>query len=130
MKKQFEFCLTGYGYLNDLDMTEKTAKARIQVMPLAVDSGDAFPDAIFLECDIAPELLAEIRRLDKKCPVTGGVVLRFRVVYTRFGFCHEGRQPYDPSHMLQMHGKLVAIEEWFRDGTRQHKAFSASAAKG
>jgi hypothetical protein len=118
MEKCQLFSLSGYGIVQDINLTRKIATLRIEVTSLSRDAGEKRDDQIIIECQALPELKKKLEYLDQQYPAQEGVTAWFRVVYHRVEFC----QPKNPSekgssHLLKLKGELQAIENWLRDGT-------------
>lgn len=109
--------LAGQGYLLDLDMTLTPAKAIIAVLPSAsqAEEHSSHPDQVILECDVAPELTAELARLNRCYPVSEGVQVRFSACYDRFGACHAGQHEADPTNLLTLKSRLMQVSAWRQD---------------
>ena len=112
------FALCGYGYIQDLDLTGKVPRLRIEVASIMADASEPLTDQILIDCDALPELKRKLTYLDRQFPAQEGVSAWFRVVYHRLAFC-QMRDPTEKhsSTRLRLMGELQAIEHWLHDGS-------------
>lgn len=117
MEKCKQFALSGYGYVQDINLTGEVATLRIEVTSLSPDASETLKDQIIIECKVLPRLKKRLEYLDSQYPAQAGVTAWFQVVFHRVEFC----QPKKPAekgspHLLKLKGELQAIENWLRDG--------------
>ena len=56
MEKCKQFALSGYGYVQDINLTGEVATLRIEVTSLSPDASDILKDQIIIECKVLPRL--------------------------------------------------------------------------
>lgn len=117
MEKCKQFALTGYGYVQDMDLTGEVATLRIEVTSLLQDASETLKDQIIIECKALPRLKKRLGYLDRQYPAKEGVTAWFQVVYHRLDSC-QVKKPTNPHSplILKFSGELQAIEHWLRDG--------------
>lgn len=117
MKKYKQFSLTGYGYVQDLDLTEEVSTLRIQVASWSPDASESLQDQIIIHCTASLRLKKRLQMLDRQYPVSEGVTAWFQVRYC--GVARYQAKAVSPgaSDILWLKGELLAIENWLRDGS-------------
>lgn len=122
MEKCRTLALTGYGYIQDLNLIGEKPSLRIEVASLSPDADTvAIPDRIIIECTATSERLRKrLDMLDRQHPAIEGVTAWFQVQYLRMINIHPRATPGHSSYRLILSGELLAIEHWLRDGTRSY----------
>lgn len=112
-KEYNEFCLSGYGYLEDIRKGEKYMIVRIKMRTIGQS------DEIILDCIVDNLiLLSLLNPMYQAHTQAHSVLLRFSCVYSSVGSCYLGMTIEDPAHMLTLHAKLISVGEWYCDGRR------------
>lgn len=122
MEKCRTLALTGYGYIQDLNLLGEKPSLRIEVVSLSPDAADmVIPDQIIIECKATSERLRKrLETLDRQHPAIEGVTTWFQVQYLRTIDVHPRVTPGHSPYQLIFAGELLAIENWLRDGTRSY----------
>ncbi len=111
MGKYQPFSFRGCGYVQDLELTDHTAKLSIQVVQLPPNE---CADTVNLECTISPALQEKIRQLNLRCPYTSGVMVWFDVVFSSLGACFSDASS-NSSQIVLLKGELETVRSWKRD---------------
>lgn len=118
MRNLLRFCLTGFGYLEGIDATEKeSVSARLRVMQLPFsDVSDPALEEVTVNCVTHdPEWVILVKALQKESYEGHSIIIKFQAAYSHFGFCHAGIKG-DPEQMIQLNARLLRIDGWYRDG--------------
>jgi hypothetical protein len=117
MEKCKQFALSGYGHVQDINLTGAVATLRIEVISLSRDAREILKDQIMIECRALPRLKKRLEYLDRQHPTKEGVTAWFQVVFHRIEFCQPKKLAEKGSpYLLKLTGELQAIENWLRDG--------------
>lgn len=116
--QDWEFVLSGYGYIQDIDLTGESPRLRIEIISIVPDASVGLRDQIIIECKAGPQLKQRLETLDRQYPVQEGASAWFRVVYRRIDFC-KVKKPSDKNspYRLKVIGELKAVKHWLRDAS-------------
>lgn len=110
MKNLFPFFLEGYAHLEGIVHNNDKISACIRTLQMPRNM-DIASEEVVLNCEVQTQaVLSILQNLESKRLAGHNIILRFRAVYSHFGYCHSGVAPEDPEYMLVLHSKLEWIE--------------------
>jgi len=114
MRKPFQLCLDGYGYLTSFSRRCDDDKEAILISVAALYRPDLKIDDIALFCRVDAPLFSLVQQLVDKRREGHEILMSFRASYSHFGHFYEGGFAGD-NYTLILHGELLSIEGWFED---------------
>lgn len=110
------FCLSGYGYLEDIAQLDGKFIARIKVL-MHLDSSTSNRDDVLIDCEVESttyqlrltSLLRFVRMGEK-------VLIDFVAEYSAFKSAYSGQTPEDPNHIITLHAKLCLMKSCYING--------------
>lgn len=114
------FCLSGYGYLHDVIRTNIHGSAKTIARIKAVthyDMSNLKKDDVYIDCEISDkDHLSRLNRLIESVRAGKEVLINFQAEYSSFVDAYSGLDPVDPSHIVTLQAKLLALDDCYIDG--------------
>ncbi len=113
MNTKHLFCLSGWGYLQDV--IEKSGKFIVRIKALTgYDSSTLNRDDVWVNGEVTNENYQACLRTLLDLVLAGQcVMVNFDAEYSAFVNAYSGQAPEDPNHIVDLHAKLLSI----RSGT-------------
>lgn len=120
MNLKHVFCLSGYGYLQDIVFSSfnggTKAIAKIKVVT-HYDMSNLRKDDVYIDCEISDkDHLTRLNRLIDSVRAGKEVLINIQAEYSSFVDAYSGLDPVDPSHIVTLQAKLRALDDCYIDG--------------
>ena len=110
------FHIVGYGYLHEVDFTEKKPIVRIQrSLPIGTTQES---EEVWFNCRFADELKNSLVKLQQVVETNKTVLLHFSLKYKGFCVCYQGQSPENAAQIVIFHAELMRIQDVFVDGVK------------